>query len=151
MSTTLTKKAQKQAAIDEARAVLLNLLKPGSDVYAIVKRVSSTGMSRRIAILTVKNGKIENITGWVASLLELKWNDDGSLTVGGAGMDMGFHVVYSMSRALWPDGFECAGTGGRGDNSEAGRCRSNDHSNGDDDYKPHHHGDGGYALVHQRL
>jgi len=141
-SATLTKKEQKKAAIEEARTVLLKLLKPGTEVYAIVKRVSSTGMSRHIAILTVKKGKIENITGWVSSLLEMKWNDDGSLTVGGAGMDMGFHVVYSLSRTLWPDGFECPGEGS---------CKSNDHSNGDGDYKPHHHGDGGYALVHQRL
>ena len=42
-------------------------------------------------------------------------------------MDMGFHLVYSLSYALWPDGFGCVGAG----------CPSNDHSNGDRDYTPH--------------
>ena len=77
--------------------------------------------------------------------------DREGLRVSGCGMDMGFHVVYSLSRVLYPDGFECIGEG----------CPSNDHSNGDRDYTPHlnggkaphepgyvahWHSNGGYAL-----
>ncbi len=136
---TPTKKSQKQAGIEEARVALLKILKPSMEVYATIKKVSSTGMSRQIAILVIDGKQIRNISGWVATFLGMKWNDNGSVTVGGCGMDMGFHVVYTLSRALWPDGFPCAGE----------PCRSNDHTNGDEDRKPHQHGDGGYALIHR--
>ena len=43
-----------------------------------------------------------------------------AIRVGGCGMDMGFHVVYNLSRALYRDGrFVCMGED----------CPSNDHSN----------------------
>lgn len=137
----LTKKAKKAADLDEVKRSLKLLLMPSNEVYAIVKRVARSGMSRRIAILVVHGQEIRNISGYVATLLGLRWNDDGSVTISGAGMDMGFHIVYTMSRMLWPDGFQCPGE----------LCRSNDHSNGDRSYAPHRHGDGGYALVHRSL
>ena len=52
---------------------------------------------------------------------------------------MGFAVIYELSQALFPKGFECIGE----------KCPSNDHSNGDRDYTPHHHNSGGYALKHR--
>src|SRR3990167_5500047 len=61
--------------------------------------------------------------------------------VGGCGMDMGFHLVYNLSRVLFPDGFDCIGKD----------FPANDHSNGDRDYKPHTHKDGGYALKQRWL
>lgn len=70
------------------------------------------------------------------------WEKSLGLTVGGCGMDMGFHLVYNLSRVLFPSGFECIGKG----------CPSNDHSNGDRNYEPHRHtGDGGYAIKHRWL
>ena len=60
----------------------------------------------------------------------------------GCGMDMGFELVYNLGYALWPNGYTCTG-----DSKEFGkRCRSNEHSNGDRNYQPHHHTDGGYAF-----
>jgi hypothetical protein len=53
--------------------------------------------------------------------------------MGGAGMDMGFALVYNLSRSLYPNGFDCIGES----------CPSNDHVNG---YNRSHHADGGYAL-----
>ena len=29
--------------------------------------------------------------------------DGSGVRVSGAGMDMGFHLVYSLGRAVWPD------------------------------------------------
>ena len=47
-----------------------------------------------------------DISGYVGDILEWRRNDkDGSLIVGGCGMDMGFHTVYCLSRALFPKGF----------------------------------------------
>jgi len=69
-------------------------------------------------------------------------NKHGGITVGGCGMDMGFHVVYSLSSYLYRDGFECIG-----DSEGWGKkCPSNDHCNDDRNYTPHHHQSGGYAL-----
>jgi hypothetical protein len=53
-----------------------------------------------------------------------------AVRVGGAGMDMGFHLVYSLSSRLYPDGFECVGE----------ECPSNDHGNGEP--RPHEYAPG---------
>lgn len=57
---------------------------------------------------------------------------------------MGFELVYSLSRTLFPDGFDCIGEG----DGYGTFCPSNDHSNDRTrDYSPgRHHGGGGYAL-----
>lgn len=46
--------------------------------------------------------------------------DNEGIRVGGCGMDMGFHVVYNLSRTLFRDGYECLGP----------RCPSSAHTNG---------------------
>jgi hypothetical protein len=77
------------------------------------------------------------LTYMVAKALDWPYNvKHEGLRVDGAGMDMGFHAVHSLGYVLFPDGFECTGD----------RCPSNDHSNGDRNYEPHHHTSGGYAL-----
>lgn len=69
-----------------------------------------------------------------------------AVRVGGAGMDMGFHLVYTLSRTLYPDGFDCVGLY-QDNRTDGPRCPSNDHSNGLRDYGPSiRHEDGGYAL-----
>jgi hypothetical protein len=59
-------------------------------------------------------------------------------------MDTGFHLVYNLGYVLFPLGFECTGC-----DEPPNLCPSNDHSNGDRDYAPHNHKDGGYALRSQ--
>jgi hypothetical protein len=86
----------------------------------------------------------DNVPQWISRLVGKaigeRFNDKREcLSVSGCGMDMGFHVVYSLSRTLFKDNFECIGKS----------CPSNDHSNGDRDYTPHQHSDGGYALRHK--
>lgn len=111
-----------KAEQDESRQRLFidRQLTPGSLVYTNLKRRSSSGMTRHISVHLVRNGVIIDITRDTARLLGYKISDDtGGLVVGGAGMDMGFHVVYSLSRALYPDGHPCIGQG----------CPSNDHTN----------------------
>ncbi len=124
--------------IEIARERLLKLLPPGKTVYTIVKHVSSSGMTRHISLMIAGNdqdGKpaISNID-WEASKL-LGWRrnpKNGALVVGGCGMDMGFHTVYSLSSRLYPDGFKLPkGKHGR---------------NGD---KSGFDKDGGYALNHK--
>lgn len=127
----------------ECRARLLELLQPGDTIFATVTHVSRSGMSRTIDF-HVFRGDARNpmrwwLTPFIGDLLAHSWNDDG-VRVTGCGMDMAFHLVYNVGATLWPDGYPCTGDG----------CRSNDHSNGDRDYSPHQHKDGGYALHSQR-
>lgn len=133
--------------IDDAREMLLSYLQPGDTVYTSLEHVSKSGMSRVIQLHIFRPDKYAGddprnpthfVLGWnAARVLGMSWdNTRDGIKVGGCGMDMGFHLVYSLAHALWPDGFDCIGE----------RCPSNDHSNGDRDYSPHHHSDGGYAL-----
>lgn len=138
---TKAQQEEKREAIERLR----ELLKPGQEVLCILRHVSRSGMQRVIDLKVVNaRGEIEGI-GWSAALALSDRYDrkrDG-IVIGGAGMDMGFHLVYSLARTLWPDGHPCAGR----------NCPSNDHTNGDRDYREnmHNHTDGGYALKHRWL
>jgi hypothetical protein len=84
---------------------LLKRIKPGSTVYTILRKVSSSGMSRRISVLIVDGGRIADITYSVSILTQYSLPSDGQgLRVNGCGMDMGFAVVYDLGRTLWPKG-----------------------------------------------
>ena len=122
----MTAKAGKIAVAEQAKNDLRQLLQPGSTVYTNIHHVSKSGMSRNMTLHIVSNGEIQNITYWAALALNKPLFDD-ELKVSGCGMDMGFHIVYCLSRALFPDGFAVAGVGRNGDTSG-------------------HDEDGGYAL-----
>lgn len=146
---------------EQQAAQLRKWIQPGDTVYCILRNVSSSGMSRRIS-LVIKNkesGEIQDISGYAATVCDMRRNDkDGSLVVGGCGMDMGFHCVYSLSRRLWPDGFGELGSNGmidgmrpltkeKADQAVAAgykfRGRNGDTSGWDND--------GGYALNYRWL
>ncbi|OQB95183.1 MAG: hypothetical protein BWX84_00048 [Verrucomicrobia bacterium ADurb.Bin118] len=120
----------------EARDALAKVLKPGDTVYCVLRHVSRSGMMRHISFFCIgTDQKPVQLDWYVARLIGLTEADPG-LKVGGCGMDMGFHIVYSIGRALFPNGVPCSGAG----------CQSNDHNNGDRDYTAHTHTDGGYAF-----
>jgi hypothetical protein len=95
----------------ESIATLKNLLKPGNKVTTILRSVARSGMTRRISYIIAKDAEIIDITWDVARALgepvkqRGQYVQDSGLFVQGCGMDMGFHVVYSLSRTLFPDGF----------------------------------------------
>ena len=106
---TLTKKQEKANEAREARESLLRYLKPGTTVYTVLRHVSKSGMSRRIDLYAIApdhagEPRLQYLSGWVGRILEYRRHKDGGLVVGGCGMDMGFHLVYSLGRALWPNG-----------------------------------------------
>lgn len=141
--------------VEEAKEYLKALLPPGSEVLTLVRSVSRSGMSRVIDFFVIDPADhgLKWISSYVAKVLghNLSRGDQG-IRIHGCGMDMCFHSVYSLSRALYPDGFGCTGKASWSD-----RCPSNDHSNGDRLYKPHSaecehwHSDGGYALRYSRI
>ena len=113
---------------EEDAARMREWLPPGATVYTSCDHVSRSGMHRRINVHAIVGGEMMWLTGYAANVVGFTRDKkhDG-LRIGGCGMDMGFHVVSTLSRVLYPDGFGCIGEG----------CPSNDHANGDRDYTPH--------------
>lgn len=139
----MTKKLIEEMERKEATQYLKNLIKPNQIIYTILTKVSTSGTYRHIKVMIVNDGKIKNISWSIAKAGIGTYKDNtGSIGVSGGGMDMGYHIIHSLSSMLWPDGFDCLGQG---------KCPSNDHVNGDRDYTPHNHKDGGYMLGHEWL
>jgi hypothetical protein len=101
----LSKKAFAELARSEAREKLLsNYLKETSTVYTILRTRSSSGMSRTISLLVSNGDGISDITYYAAQALGEKLieaNGHRAIRVQGGGMDMGFHLVYSLSSVLF--------------------------------------------------
>lgn len=117
-------------------------IKPGETIYTILRYVSSSGMTRVIDLVVMRKNKPYTITWMAGDILGLKFDrNHRGLRISGGGMDMGYHMVYQLSSALWPKGFKCVKKGNT-------RCFSNDHSNGDE---RSHHPNGGYALGQEWL
>lgn len=132
-----TKAQQKERA--EAIERLREVMPPGTTVYTILRHVSQSGMMRHISVKTGLEGQHD----WdVALATDSRLAPRDGIKVGGAGMDMGFHLVYSLSYNLYPDGFDCIAQD-LPEHERGRKCPSNDHSN-----REHltHHRDGGYAL-----
>lgn len=104
-TATASKKEQTQLDIDYAREQLLtHYLTEGDTVYTILRSVSANYMSRTISLKVTKGSKILDLTYYASVLLGWKLvevNGSRALRVGGAGMDMGFHTVYTLSRVLF--------------------------------------------------
>lgn len=125
-------KARQQEALNR----LKEWIKPGDTIYTHVESVARSGMSRTMHVYKMEDNEPRYLTNTIVDALGYSQAKDGALRISGCGMDMGFALVYDMSRVLFRDGFECIGSG----------CPSNDHNNGDRDYTPHMHSSGGYAL-----
>ena len=145
---TKVQQREQQEAIQQLR----DWIKPGDTVYTILDHVSSSGMSRAIRVvvpeIVSKNfGQTDPhlpSTGYVAEFrhpnyaigkaLGLRhWKRNGreqdALVMGGCGMDMGFHLVYTLSSVLYGKGYPCLGKG---------KCPSNYHSNHRDTIRCEH-------------
>lgn len=110
----------KQSVRDEAIASLRETLKPGDTVHTVLRNVSRSGMSRDIDLYKIVDGETRWLSRLAAKACGFTFNEKRDcIKVGGCGMDMGFHLVYSLSRVLFHDQFECIGKG----------CPSNDHNN----------------------
>jgi len=93
----------KQARADEIK----QYVNEGDKLYTTVTHVSRSGTSRRIKVYAIKDNEPINLSGWVSDLLDWPYHDgDGAIQVSGCGMDMCFHTVYSLSYALFSDGYK---------------------------------------------
>lgn len=103
----------KQTEREEARTAILRLLdKENPRLYTVLRHVSRSGMTRDISVMAVaKDGQVWNVSYYAGLLLGWQVRDTlGSRTVrvSGCGMDMGFHLVYSLSHYLY-EGLDRAG------------------------------------------
>jgi hypothetical protein len=141
------------------REYMRSFIKPGSTIYYNVNSVSSSGMSRNISFyvaLLDEDDKpyIRKIDHLMSDVCGIREGNKGGLVFGGCGMNMGFSGVYSLGRALYPDGFGTIGKDAMGrvirpltkkkaekarERGFVFRGRNGDPSGWDDD--------GGYALA----
>ena len=139
----------------EAIGRLLSELTPGRTVYTKITHVSRSGMSRSIeCYLAQGRDNLTDITCSIARATNARLDPrHGGIIMGGCGMDMGFALVYSLGRTLYPNGVPCTGSRGYDPDTYATlqdppRCKSNDHVN--DATVPYSrdviHKDSGYAL-----
>lgn len=104
--TTTTEKA-------EAIKNLRQLIKEGATVYTILRHRTASGMTRFLDLYIMRDNEPWRIT-WQAAKA-MGWTYDRkheALKVGGCGMDMGFHAVYTLSRYLFPNGCEASARDG---------------------------------------
>ena len=110
----------KQSERDEAIVRLRETLKPGATVYTLVTHVARSGMQRSIRLILIQPDGPWDISWLAARVMNDRMDEkNGGIKIGGCGTDMGFSLVYNLSRVLFRDGFPCCGEG----------CPANDHNN----------------------
>lgn len=133
---TLTQKSRKQESLEALKKQIV----PGDVIHTTVRHVSKSGMYRAIDAYIVRDNELLRYSWTIANALGYRYDKNHeAIGTSGCGQDMAYAIVHNLGYALFPEGFECIG----------GKCPSNDHSNGDRDYKPHHHKSGGYSLNHK--
>lgn len=116
-----TKKQQKEEEKREAIDKLKEILKTTKKrevwrnreskmvpvLYTIVRHVSRSGMSRSIDVISIsEDGDHLNLSYWIKTAMGLKIDQkNGGVIMTGAGMDMGFALVYNLASALYGNGY----------------------------------------------
>ena len=85
----------KEDAIEELKGVLKN----GDTLYTNVQHVSGSGMTRDIKVIKISDNRPLNFNYWVAKALGYRMKNNG-IRISGCGMDMGFALIYNLSRTL---------------------------------------------------
>ena len=140
---TMAQKVEKEEAIKELR----DKIKAGDTLYTKLVHCSKSGMMRVVDVFIIRDNVPLRYSWSVAQAAGFKYNrKHEGVEVGGCGMDVGFEVVYNLSRVLFADGFKCIG--------KENRCPANDHTNDpwEENYSTDRvHSDAGYALRHRWL
>lgn len=74
-------------------------------IYTVLRHVAASGMGRDISLFIFKDGQPIILDYSVSTLLDLKLKN-GGIHVDGAGMDMGFYLIYRLCRSLYDDGYK---------------------------------------------
>lgn len=99
----------------EALTHLRKLCPPGTTIHTNIRHVSRSGMYRVINCYVIKGGDMIRISWSVATVCGFRYDDrHEGIGVSGCGMDMGFHIVYTLSYAL--HGMKSKGDGAKEEN-----------------------------------
>lgn len=91
-----------QAEKDQDIANIKEYAPAGTTMYALIRNVSRSGMSRSIDLYVIKDGRLVRMTAEARRILGLPYDSNhGGVKVQGCGMDMGYHLVDSLSRAVY--------------------------------------------------
>jgi len=90
---------------ERAEAFLKDWFPKGSTAHTTVVHVAQSGMSRHIKVFAISGERIQNISYHVSKLLDWRFTNKEAVFVGGCGMDMGFHLIYTLSSILYDDGY----------------------------------------------
>jgi len=93
-------KAEKLSAIDNLSRILKTKDGEKPVIYTILRHVSKSGMTRHIDCLFITNNEPIWLNYDIARACGYSVSKGGSIKISGAGMDMGFHIVYSIAYAL---------------------------------------------------
>jgi hypothetical protein len=95
------KELEKQQAIDSLKNIFNLMPEEKRVIYCVLRSVSKSGMSRVIDFYTIENDKPQYLSGLISMALSYRKAKNGGLVVGGCGMDMGFHVVYTVASVIY--------------------------------------------------
>jgi len=105
MTATMSKKALAQLEREEAIERLTKLFDGVENprLYTILRDSSRNGMVRYISVKFIKGGEVYDLSYSIAKAMGWKLQEGWtrSIKVHGAGMDMGFHLVYTLSSLLY--------------------------------------------------
>lgn len=94
----------------EVLAQFRNFAPEGTTVYTVLRHVSESGMTRWISAFVIIDDQPVHLDYLITELTSFKSDNrtyrrhDG-VKVTGTGMDMGFHLVYSLAHAVYGDGY----------------------------------------------
>ena len=87
--------------------MLKDIIKQNDEILYKVTHVAKSGMSRHIQFFKIKDNNLLNLTYNICDEFNYTFKDKTrSLYIQGCGMDMGFHVIYNLSRDLFKDGYK---------------------------------------------
>lgn len=156
---TMTDKEGRAAQHAGYLASLRALCPVGSTVYTVLRHRSASGMRRCISLFAIVDGAPQQLDYLIHKVTGAKIHrDHGGLITDGCGMDMGFHRVYGLGRALYPEGFGIEGKRANGKpvrpaspKSAAALARAGATFHGRNRDASGWDYDGGYALGHRWL
>ena len=99
LSQVKGKELYRKQCKDKVKAMLQGI----DTVYGIVRKVSSSGMSRDIDLYIIKDNELVYLTGYTHVILDYPMSKDRGMKVRGCGMDMVFHCVSSLCSAVGID------------------------------------------------
>ena len=92
--------------VEYSTQLLKDSFPKGSTVYLVIRQVSRSGMYRHISCHSIQNNEVRWLSYHVAKVLKWAYKDKtNAVGVGGCGMDMGFHMVYTLASVLYGDGY----------------------------------------------